>query len=260
MKRFKLIKIWKWIKHHRASIVLSFGLVFISYLIFKVQLDVFRRPNDTFFYLTQDLAFLPLDVLFVTLILERVLAWREKLDKRRIIHIVISALFSEMGNDTVRILSQFNTDLDEIKQKINITPEWSLRDYDDLARFAKTRHYVTNSQASDLMAMKEYMMAKKPFLLSIFENNNLLEHATFTDTLWAVYHLLEELQSRSDFSNLPPEDYAHLSVDIKRAFQLLLIEWVYYMKRLKKQYPFLYSLAIRKNPFFEEHVIIGKDY
>ena len=259
MRKSKLVKVWKWVKHHRASLILSVLLIALSAVVFKLQVDVFNRPNDTFFYLTQDLAFLPLDVLFVTLILERVLAWRDKLDKRRIIHIVISALFSEMGNDLVRILARFNTDLPELQNKLEITPEWTLRDYDELARFAKTHLYAVDSKAADLDALKDFFNGKKTFLLTIFENNNLLEHATFTDTLWAVFHLLEELQSRSDFSNLPDADYAHLSIDIKRAFQLLLIEWVYYMKRLKKQYPFLYSLALRKNPFFEEHVIIGKD-
>jgi len=259
MRKFKIIKVWKWIKHHRASLILSVLLVGLSAVVYKFQVDMFNRPNDTFFYLTQDLAFLPLDVLFVTLILERVLAWREKLDKRRIIHVVISALFSEMGNDLVRRLSSYNVDLPELRGRLEITPEWTLHDYDDLARFVKTRSYSTDSRIGDLVELKDFFMDKKTFLLTIFENNNLLEHATFTDSLWAVYHLLEELQSRPDFSDLPPEDYAHLSVDIKRAFQLLLIEWVYYMKRLKKQYPFLYSLALRKNPFFTEHVVIGRD-
>ncbi|MEI6132557.1 MAG: hypothetical protein WCQ41_07025 [Bacillota bacterium] len=259
MKKSKFTKMIKWIKHHRASIALSLGLLILSYLIFKVQLDVFRRPGDTFFYLTQDLAFLPLDVLFVTLILERVLAWREKLDKRRIIHIVISALFSEMGNDLVRIVSKYNADFEEIQKNVGITPEWTLQDYDKLARFAKSRTYNIDSKLVDMQIMKDFLIEKKPFLLSIFENNNLLEHATFTDTLWAVYHLYEELHSRTSFSDLPPEDFAHLSVDIKRAFSLLFVEWIYYMKRLKKQYPFLYSLAIRKNPFFDERVVIGKE-
>lgn len=260
MRRFRFSKFPKWLKHHRASIILSVGLILISYMAFKIQLDVFNRPNDTFFYLIQDLAFLPLDVLFVTLILERVLTWREKIDRKRIIHVVISVFFSEMGNDMIKLLSIFNVDLAEIKKNVNITPVWTLHDFDELARFSKTHKYSIDSRLGDLQnlqALKEFMIEKRSFLLTIFENNNLLEHSAFADSLWAVYHLLEELQSRSDLINLPKEDYMHLSEDIKRSFNLILIEWVYYMKRLKKQYPFLNSLAIRKNPFFEEHVVIG---
>jgi len=257
MKRFKLAKILKWVKHHRASLILSVGLVIVSCIVFKFQLEIFNRPNDTFFYLIQDLAFLPLDVLFVTLILERVLAWRDKMDKKRIIHVVISAFFSEMGASAVKKLSKFNKDIEGIKEKVEITPAWTLHDFDDLARFAKAHNYSIDSRIASIQDLKDFLLENKPFLLSIFENNNLLEHAAFTDTLWAVYHIVEELQSRSDLTNLPEEDLVHLSVDISRCFKSLFIEWIYYMKRLKKQYPFLYSLAIRKNPFFEDHVVIG---
>ena len=257
MKRFRLAKILKWIKHHRATLILSIGLLIVSCFVFKFQLDVFQRPNDTFFYLMQDLAFLPLDVLFVTLILERVLAWRDKMDKKRIIHVVISAFFSEMGTSAIKKLSGFNTDLAEMKDHVEITTAWTLHDFDELARFAKSRNYSVDSSTANIQDMKDFLLQNKAFLLSIFENTNLLEHATFTDTLWAMFHLVEELQSRSDLSNLPQEDLAHLSVDISRCFKSIFVEWIYYMKRLKKQYPFLYSLAIRKNPFFEEHVIIG---
>ena len=260
MKRSLLIKIIKWIKHHRATILLAFGMIIVSCFVFKFQLDTFHRQGDTFFYLVQDLAFLPLDVLFVTLILERVLSWRDKLDKKRIIHVVISAFYSEMGTQTIRKLAFFQKDLPEIKQKILITPAWSLQNYDEVARDFKSDDFISESRSSDLQGLKDFMLKHKAYLLTVFQNNNLLEHATFTETLWSVYHLYEELISRPDLTNLPEADYLHLSVDISRCFKLILIEWVYYMKRLKKQYPYLYSLAIRKNPFFEEQVIIGREY
>jgi hypothetical protein len=41
----------------------------------------------------------------------------------------------------------------------------------------------------------------------------------------------------------------HLNFDIKRAYILLVNEWLSYMKHLKEDYPYLYSLAVRTNPF-----------
>jgi hypothetical protein len=81
------------------------------------------------------------------------------------------------------------------------------------------------------------------------ENPNLLEHETFTKLLWAIFHLLEELAYRDDFRSLPKEDYGHLAYDIKRAYVLLSQQWLDYMKHLKENYPFLFHLAMRTNPF-----------
>jgi hypothetical protein len=86
-------------------------------------------------------------------------------------------------------------------------------------------------------------------LLGLLENPNLLEHESFTDLLWAVFHLTEELGCRTDLKNLPDTDYAHLSGDIKRVYILLISEWLAYMKHLKDTYPYLFSLSVRTNPF-----------
>lgn len=43
---------------------------------------------------------------------------------------------------------------------------------------------------------------------------------------------------------------------LARAYQLLVGEWVGYMKSLKKRCPCLWSLAVRKKPFTDNSVII----
>jgi hypothetical protein len=48
---------------------------------------------------------------------------------------------------------------------------------------------------------------------------------------------------------MPKADINHLAGDIKRVYHLLVSEWIAYMKFLKNSYPFLFSLAIRTNPF-----------
>jgi hypothetical protein len=39
---------------------------------------------------------------------------------------------------------------------------------------------------------------------------------------------------------------------MKRVYSKLVYEWVYYLKYLKKYYPYMISLAIRTNPFDSE--------
>jgi hypothetical protein len=61
--------------------------------------------------------------------------------------------------------------------------------------------------------------------------------------------LTDELAHRTDLRKLPDSDYEHLAGDIKRAYHQLLIQWLEYMKHLKRDYPYLFSLAMRTNPF-----------
>jgi hypothetical protein len=50
---------------------------------------------------------------------------------------------------------------------------------------------------------------------------------------------------------LPESDYKHLSEDIKRVYNQLISQWVDYIRHLKRDYPYLFSLALRINPFDE---------
>jgi hypothetical protein len=61
--------------------------------------------------------------------------------------------------------------------------------------------------------------------------------------------LTEELGARTDVALLSDTDREHLAIDIRRAYVTLISEWLCYMKHLKKEYPYLFSLAARTNPF-----------
>lgn len=97
--------------------------------------------------------------------------------------------------------------------------------------------------------LQDYLVDKRGFLLNLLQNSNLLEHEPFTKLLWAVFHLTEELAEREDVNCLPETDYRHLAHDMERAYTLLVSEWLTYMKHLKGEYPYLFSLAMRTNPF-----------
>jgi hypothetical protein len=104
--------------------------------------------------------------------------------------------------------------------------------------------------------LKDFLEKKKDGLLNMLANPNLLEHDAFTNLLWAVFHVADELAHRPDLNNLPKTDLDHLRGDIVRAYLLIVAEWAAYMKHLKKDYPYLFSLAVRTNPFNPEAEII----
>ena len=65
-------------------------------------------------------------------------------------------------------------------------------------------------------------------------------------------HLTDELAHRPSLADIPDSDLHHLNGDAERAYRLLVKEWVDYLHHLKRDYPYLFSLAVRTNPFRPE--------
>src|SRR4030043_341486 len=239
-------------KRFKWQIIFGTSLIALSAIIYISQIFIFKRPQDTFFYILQDLAFVPISVLIVTLILDQLLRMREKRAMLKKMNMVIGAFFSEVGTGLLKSFLDFDVHYDETRENLIVTNEWSEREFSAVKKSLKVYDYKIESQKGDLEDLKGFLIDKREFLLGLLANPNLLEHETFTDLLWAVFHLSDELSHRKDFNELPQTDLEHLKVDIHRAYKLIIIEWVLYMKHLKRDYPYLFSVAVRTNPFNPE--------
>jgi hypothetical protein len=164
-------------------------------------------------------------------------------------NMVIGAFFSEVGMYLLSTLSDLDPNPEKMKGDLIITRNWSDKEFSLMSKRLKEYDYKVDSQKEDLEELKKFLTEKRRFLLGLLENPNLLEHESFTDLLWAVFHLTEELDLRKEVNRLSKGDYSHLNNDIKRVYRLLVYEWLVYMKHLKDNYPYLFSFAIRTNPF-----------
>ena len=236
--------------------LIGLSLVLSSIMIYYIQVVLFHDPRNTLYYLFQDLAFLPLQVFIVTAILERILNARQKSEIRRKMNVVISAFYSEVGIQALSAMTECVQNVEGVKGILNVSTSWKEEDFKTAIKDINSFQYEIQSENADLELLNRFLLEKRPFMLSLFENTNLFEHDTFTDMLWAVFHVTEELDSRDTLVSLPPKDLEHLSIDIKRAYHFLIVEWLYYMNHLKKEYPYLFSLAVRKSPFNENGSVI----
>ncbi len=195
------------------------------------------------------IAFVPINVLLVTLILQGLLNYREKHAMLKKLNMVIGAFFSEVGAKLLTYFSEGDPELDKIRKEILISDNWNDEEFFDLNIRLKNHNCEIDIRKVDLEQLRSFLIEKRNFLLRLLENPNLMEHESFTELLWAVFHLTEELSRRGDLSQLPDTDYNHLAGDIKRAYTTLIHQWLDYMKHLKDDYPYLFSLAMRTNPF-----------
>jgi len=233
-------------------------LLALSSAIYLIQISLFNSPKDTLFGLLQDFAFLPISVALVTVALSKMIEEREKQERLNKTNKLISVFFSEFGIDLMRQLFSCVKNVKEISSCLNVKAEWSLRDYDEASNKLKTLKIVVESKRMCLVELREILEKKRGILMVILSNPALLKHEAFTDMIWAIFHLSDQLLARDRFDNLPDTDINHLNIDIERALRAILIHWIGYMKHVRTCYPYLFSLELRRNPINEDAEIIVK--
>jgi hypothetical protein len=231
------------------QIFLGFSLLALSTIFYLIHYVIFRDTHHIFLYLIGDIAFVFIEVLLVTLIIHQLLSKREKRTMLKKLNMVIGAFFSEVGNELLKSLACFDLQSDKKRKDLLEIGGWSEKRYVEEGRRLKSSPFEIECQKGNLEGLKTFLIERRNFLLGLLENPNLLEHESFTELLWAVFHLTEELACRVDLKQLPDTDYQHFSGDIKRVYGLLISEWLAYMKHLRDNYPYLFSLAARMNPF-----------
>ncbi len=239
----------KLLRRFRYYILVGLTLLALAGILYAVHWAIFRDSHFIYQYLVLDLAFLPIEVVVVTLVVGVLLAERDKRVRVEKMNMVIGAFFSEIGSELLGLFQQFDPDRGELVALLQIGAGWKPADFERAKAAAVARRLRMDPRAADLNVCCADLLSKREFLLRLLENPNLLEHETFTDLLWAVNHLIEELTFRDTLEGLPEADYAHLAGDMARAYSLLIAEWLDYMKHLRTAYPYLYSLAVRANPF-----------
>lgn len=236
-------------KNLNWRMIIGVLLIALSAVVYSIHFLIFRDPHHIFIYLVGDIGFVFIEVLLVTLIIDQLLHQREKRSLLHKLNMIIGVFFSEGGSELLRMLSDHDLEVDRIRTDLAGKDQWSQKGFSETSQRIRGYQFKMESQKGGLEGLRDFLREKKDFFLRILENPNLLEHEKFTDTLWAVLHLAEELTCRKSLQNLPPTDYAHLAGDLGRAYKSLISEWLNYMLHLKNDYPYLFSLAIRINPF-----------
>ena len=232
----------------KTTIILSAVLVAVSFIMFLLHYMIFHDIHHIMLYTIHDLAFLPLEVLIVSLVLHRIIDSIQKKHMLGKMNMAIGMFFSECGTNLLKLIVQMDKDSREISSELLIRNNWTKTDYRKALTAVEKLEGGLAINGDSLGILHEALHSRRDFILRLLENPNLLEHEDFTDLLWAVFHLTEELSARGRFEALPANDIKHLDIDIMRAYKLLVREWLKYMENLKNDYPYLFSMAVRTNP------------
>jgi hypothetical protein len=237
-------------------VIVGTGLLIASLILFGADYLIFLNLHDMLFYFAGDLAFIPIEVLVVTLILNQMLESRERKQRMEKVKMVIGTFFSTVGTPLLRVIADADPTIGQIKDRLVFGAEWNTKMLQEVQAYLKNHTSGIVMDHIDMEDLREFLVSQEDFLLRLVENPVILEHESFSDLILAINHLTEEMKARDDLTALPSSDIAHLTTDIMRVYSLVLPEWVVYMEYLKEQYPYLFSLEVRRNPFDESASVI----
>lgn len=232
----------------RETALLALLLVLTAVLLHVAHYLIFRDLHLLLFYFVLDVAFLPVSVLVLTVLVDRLLAARERADRKHKMNMVVGVFFSEFGRTLLGLLCELLPPGQDVLADLRVS---SATDDDQLRRLGREACRVPldiELEPLDLETLRELLYDHRGLALRLLSNPVLLEHEEFTDMLWAVVHLTEELMARPDLGHLPASDVRHLEGDTQRVYCRLLHQWLEYLAHLKQFYPYLYSFALRADP------------
>ena len=224
-------------------------LILATIAMYVAHYFIFHDTQQLLLWLIGDLAFLPLQVLFVSIFLNEVLNSREKKDKMHKLNMVIGAFFTDTGSELMYKIAQLDVDKSWLQKTFEHEKEWSVAELTKIEKELKTHKCSLEYDGEKVKELKEFLDSKRTFLLNLLSNQNLLDHNRFTALLWSVFHTTEELLRRKNLTNNSKEDQKHILSDIQRGYKLIIIEWVAYIKHLQVDYPYLFKFELRANPF-----------
>ena len=243
-------------EHKRWKIKFSILMIILIIIIYGSNYLVLGDPEHIISYIWTHLGFIPVDILVVAFILDEIIEKKEKEAMLEKLDMLMSTFFSEVGNDLIEQLSTANK-YKASTENLKSIKDWNQDDFDNKLNELKSSSLDFSADISPenreefLKTLTDTLSSKREFIVSLINNPNLLEKEEFTELINSILHLDEELEHRKDLNLVTDADFAHLNGDMKRVYDKLVYEWVYYLKYLHKHYPYMIALVVRTNPFDE---------
>ena len=234
------------------TVLLALGLLSTSFFIYNIHYQVFGDLKFITRGWLASLAFVPIQGLVVTLIIAELMVIMSKGARMQKMNMVIGVFFSELGTELLRNLYINDPQAMTLRETFETAGDLNAKEVVSLVKKLREYPFRVNLEKHALVDLRDMLTARRDFMVRLLENPSLLENENFTNLLWAIFHLTEELDARTDLSRIPESDFEHLKGDISRSYGHLFREWLMYMRHLHDQYPFLYSFAMRTSPIEPE--------
>ena len=235
-------------KKNKETIIIGISLIALSLVLHYAHYLIFKDLHHTLVFLVGDIAFVPMDVFFTTVVLDKLLESREKNHLLEKLNMIIGIFYTEIGTKLLANIVNGDDNISDLRQDSCKDKVVEKICFEKLNDDIQKHNYKINASKLDLGVLKSILDDNRDLLITLISNESVLDHETFTETIMSLMHLKEELNSRYS-TRIEEYEIEHIQKDIEIAYKYLTIEWSKYMTYLKNNYPALFLKALINNPF-----------
>lgn len=230
----------------KHNIILGLSLIAASLILHSLHYVIFHDMHHIMIFLFADIAFIPLEVLLVSLIIERLIKKSEEEKILKKMHMLVGLFYQKFGDDLLTDFvkaSDFEKSIDA-----KMTYHWKKKQFTDLRKNIGGLKHTLDMERVDLVKTFDLLKENEPLMINLISNPSLQENDLFSDLLLSTFHLYDELRTR-DLNALTQKDFDHMKFDCERVYKSLSVQWVDYMQHLQEVYPYLFLTAAKQNPY-----------
>lgn len=108
----------------RWKLLAGIGLIALSIILYGVHYLIFQDAHHIFIYFVGDIAFIPIEILIVTLIIDQLLESREKQLRMEKLNMVIGTFFSTLGTPLLSLLAGADEGVAALREKLVVGGDW----------------------------------------------------------------------------------------------------------------------------------------
>lgn len=226
-------------------------LLCASALLYAIHYLIFRDLHHLAIFGLHELAFVPLEVILVTLGLDQLVEKTHREEARSKVSIIETLYFNESGGTMLRYLTSFDPDAARLRELLQVTEDWHSSDFRQAIRQLKSYPFLLDLDRIDFFGLHYHLSQRHEYYRSMLENPALTQSEAFTEMIMKIYLLWEELDGRTNLYQLPEKDRSYLAELLHEIYRELTEYWLDNVYNYSIHNRFRLHRAIESNPFLD---------
>ena len=226
-------------------------LLCTSALLYAIHYLIFRDLHHLAIFGLHELAFVPLEVILVTLGLDKLVEKTHREETRSKVSIIETLYFNESGGTMLRYLTSFDPDAARLRELLQVTESWRSSDFRQAIRQLKSYPFLLDLDRIDFFGLHYHLSQRHEYYRSMLENPALTQSEAFTEMIMKIYLLWEELDGRTNLYQLPEKDRNYLAELLHEIYRELTEYWLDNVYNHSIHNRFRLHRAIESNPFLD---------
>lgn len=226
-------------------------LLCASALLYAIHYLIFRDLHHLAIFGLHELAFVPLEVILVTLGLDQLVEKTHREEARSKVSIIETLYFNESGGTMLRYLTSFDPDAARLRELLQVTQDWRSSDFRQAIRQLKSYPFLLDLDRIDFFGLHYHLSQRHEYYRSMLENPALTQSEAFTEMIMKIYLLWEELDGRTNLYQLPEKDRNYLAELLHEIYRELTEYWLDNVYNHSIHNRFRLHRAVESNPFLD---------